>query len=122
MSQDESTQPRASSAWWSKPVSGGKGMSSYRVMAWWLGRGDHNSIVMFDQKIWILGSSGLITEGDNITHRVKGGVSKLLHPVLFLCDADGESDRNILRGLSEVDVFDHEHGKKHQVGHSLEVQ
>ena len=52
----------------------------------------------------------------------------MLHPVLFLCDADGDSDGQNLRDwlrekhLAEVYVFDHEHGKKDQVGHSLEVQ
>ena len=49
MSQDESTQPGVSSALWSAPASGGRGISSDIVTVWWLGRGHHKGISMLEQ-------------------------------------------------------------------------
>ena len=41
---------------------------------------------------WVCeGSSGVNSEGDNVTNRVKGGISKVRQQVLFICDLDGES-------------------------------
>ena len=47
------------------------------------------------------GGSEVITEGDNITYCVKGGVSKIHQQFLFLCDANEESDGQLRNWLRE---------------------
>ena len=54
MSQDKSTQPRASSAFWSKPVSNGKGMLYDSMILWWLGRFQNKGREIFDNQLWFL--------------------------------------------------------------------
>ena len=41
VSQDESTQPRASSAFWSAPESNGRGVLSDSMTVWWMWRGQN---------------------------------------------------------------------------------
>ena len=61
----------------------------------------------------------MILEGDNAMHRVEGGVSKLHNQVLFILNPDGESGGKNMRNwlkehcLSEVDIIDREHGRRH---------
>ena len=52
--QDESTQPRASSAFWSASASDGRGVSSNSVTVWWLGRGRHKGRAMFENQLRVL--------------------------------------------------------------------
>ena len=47
----------------------------------------------------------MITEGGNITNRVKGGVSEVHQRFLFLGDADGESGGEKLRYWLENNVL-----------------
>ena len=49
--QDELTQPRASSAFWSVPVLYGRGVLSNSLTVWWLGRFQHKGISFFYQRL-----------------------------------------------------------------------
>ena len=49
MIQYQSMEPRASSACWSAPASGGNDMSSYSMAVCWLGIGHNNRRSIFDQ-------------------------------------------------------------------------
>ena len=74
------------------------------------------------------GSGGVSVEGDNVTHRIEGGVYKVRHRVLFLCDPDEESGRQKMREwliehhIDEVNVAGHEHEWQSWVRHSSEIQ
>ena len=74
------------------------------------------------------GSGGVSAEGDNVTHRIEGGVYKVRHQVLFLCDPDEESGRQKERDwlkehhLDEVNVAGHEHERKSRVRRSSEIR
>ena len=54
VSQDESTQPRASSALWIAPASDGRGLFFDCVTVWWLGRGHHKGRSMLDKLLWVI--------------------------------------------------------------------
>ena len=64
-------------------------------------------------------------EGDNDTHSVKGGVSEVRQKGFFLCNPNVDSGRKKVRYcigepfIVELDVFDHEHRRRHWVRHSL---
>ena len=57
-------------------------------------------------------------------HHVRGGISEVHQRVLFICNADGDSDRpNSIDRLrekwhAEVNSTIHEHGQQHQARHS----
>ena len=65
-------------------------------------------------------------EGDNVTHRVEGGVSEECHQVLFLCNPNGESAEKKVRDrlrehrIDEVDVDNSVHGRRYRVERSCE--
>ena len=54
VSQVKSTQPRASSAFWSAPASNVRGVSSDIVTVWWLGRFQHKRTEIFEQLLWVV--------------------------------------------------------------------
>ena len=54
VSQEELTQPRASSVFWSALASNGRGESSDSVTVWWMGRGQHKGRAMLEQRLWVV--------------------------------------------------------------------
>ena len=94
VSQDESTQPRASSAFWSAPESNGRGGCC--PIAWRYGgcggartRGKKVWPETVGPLWWSEGSSGVRAKGDYVAHHVKVSVSELCQQGLFLSNPNG---------------------------------
>ena len=54
MIQDESTQPRSSSAVWILSASDGRRMFSDSLTVWWLGKGQNKERSVLEQQLWFL--------------------------------------------------------------------
>ena len=78
VSQDNSTQPRASSVLYSAPASNGRGMLSDSVTVWWLGRVQNNGRSMLEKRLRIIfGDQKGATEWERkgITSRIASKVA-----------------------------------------------
>ena len=74
------------------------------------------------------GSGVVSAEGDKITHCIKGGVDKVRHQGLFLCDPDGNSGGKKVRYwlgehfIAWFDVAYREHEWWHLIGNLCKGQ